>query len=179
MTPTAREVIANKPLAGDEVRELLRADFERLLDAEGLLSHYMAYGRLGWSLTLALHLDNPMRPESVTEILSRGAAINQPEIAAVEGAPPLANPSEEDIASALTLERTVTSPNVERLRNGLPVTIDVRQQDGTTSQQKVDYPPDPSLGEGDVTITDHSSEQRAKWGLKSAIKSGLDTLAGV
>jgi hypothetical protein len=178
MSPTAREVIANKPLSGDEVRELIRADVERLLDAEGLLSHYMAYGRVGWSLTLNLHLDNPVRPESVTEILSRKGAVNLPSLAPLESAP-LHDPSSAAVASGTELRRDVVSPNTERIRGGLPVTMDVRQPDGTTSQQRVEYPPDDSLGDGDVTVKDVTAATRKRWGLQDAVAHIADKIAGL
>jgi hypothetical protein len=159
---TGREAVVNKALSGIELREILKADFERLLDAEGLLSHYVAYSRIGYDLTLRLHLDNPYYPESAVAIASKSSEA-QP---GVEPAP-LAHPSDEAIASAQSLHRDITSPNAERLRHGLTLPVETRQQDGTTQIEQVRYPPQPELGLGEVTLTDSTKETREAWKIPS------------
>lgn len=157
---TAREAVVNKPLSGLELREILLADFIRLLDAEGLLSHYVAYSRIGYDLTLRLHLDNPYYPESsvtVTSKKSKAQPIIEP---APLTSPP---PSKEGIVSAQNLHRDIKSPNEERLRHGLALPVRTTGQDGTTQTEQVKYPPQPELGPGEVQVTDISRATREAW----------------
>jgi len=148
--PTANEVISQKPLSATEIKEILRLDLERLLEGEGLLSHYMAYGRISYDLTLRLHMDNPMMPESKVAVASRPA-------------PPLADPSPEGVASGTNIHRDIKSPNAERLRHGLPVPVSVKGQDGTTQTEFIKYPPQPYLGEGEVAVTDVTKDAKSAW----------------
>lgn len=155
---TARESVLNKALSGLEIREILRADFERLLDAEGLLSHYLAYGRIGYDLTLRLHLDNPYYPESEVTITSK-ASDATPLVAPT----PLTAPSAESVASGANVHRNITSPNEERLRHGLTLPVQTRGADGTVQIEQVRYPPQPDLGPGDVALSDTTKSVREAW----------------
>jgi uncharacterized protein YfaS (alpha-2-macroglobulin family) len=47
----------------------------------------------------------------------------------------------------------------------MPITLDVKQPDGTVSQQHVSYPKDESLGEGDVKIEDVTPATKSRWRL--------------
>jgi hypothetical protein len=162
---TGREAVVNKALSGIELREILKADFERLLDAEGLLSHYVAYNRIGYDLTLRLHLDNPYYPESAVAIASKSSEAHP----GVEPAP-LRDASDEAIASGQSLHRDIASPNAERLRHGLTLPVETRGQDGTVQIEQVRYPPQPELGPGEVTITDTTKETREAWKIPSTSK---------
>lgn len=155
--PTTNEIVTNKPLSGLELREIIRSDFERLLDGEGLLSHYLAYGRISYDLTLRLHLDNPMQRESSVSIASK------PHADTIIEAPPLKDTTAEAVASGTNVRRDITSPNAERLRHGLPVPVTTRGADGTTQQEMVKYPPQPELGPGEVAVTDTTKEVREAW----------------
>jgi hypothetical protein len=157
VSPTTGEAVSNKALSGLELREVIRADVERLLDAEGLLSHYLAYGRISYDITLRLHLDNPMQRESSTTISSK------PHVDSPMEMPPLAHPSDKAVASGVNVHRDITSPNAERLRHELPLPVTVRGQDGTVQTEMVKYPPQPDLGEGEVKITDTTCDVRAAW----------------
>lgn len=164
--PTSQERVANMPLSGIELKRLLLEDFERLLANEGMLSDYVAYGRVGYRLTIALYIDNPHLPRSSSFIDSKPAGSNDiesnPALAAIEK-PPLADPSDAATIGASSISRNVSSPNVERIRTGQPVPVSVRQQDGTTTTEKITYPPDPSADAGDVMIEDATPEARAEW----------------
>jgi hypothetical protein len=157
MSPTSTEAIVNKKLSGLELREILRADFEHLLDAEGLLSHYIAYGRISYDLTLRLHLDNPYTPESSVSIASK------PQAGTVIEAPPLASPSAKSVVSAQNVHRDIKSPNEERLRHGLTLPVVTTGQDGTIQTEQIKYPPQPELGPGETTLTDASKDAREAW----------------
>lgn len=157
MSPTMNETVVNKALSGMELREIIRADFERLLENEGLLSHYIAYGRISYDLTLRLHLDNPMQRESSITTTSKLQA-NSP----IE-APPLKDISDKSVASGSNIHRAIDSPNAERLRHGLPLPVVTRGADGTVQTELVKYPPQPELGEGDVTVTDITPQVKQSW----------------
>jgi len=200
--PTGREVVPNKSLTGSEIRELLRLDFERLMDNEAMLNGYLAYPRIAWIIGLELQMDNALAPRSYIEVMSRPVAhnvealgkgivvapplpppvparevcsnchlgieehqVNADETWRCESEPPgdyISVPETPEIAK-LMLTRRVTSPNAERLRAGLGVPVEVRQQDGSTITEELQYPPQPGAGDGDVTIEDQSAKARVKW----------------
>jgi hypothetical protein len=158
--PISSETIVNKALSGGELKKLILADCVKLLDNEGMLSPHIGFGRVAYTITLALHLDNPFHPESVMDIASK--ATEAPGLAALEP-PPLRDPSADAVIAGSQLDRKIVSPNVERVRAGMPVTMDVRQADNTVSRQHVTYPTDDTLGDGDVKIEDATSAAKAKW----------------
>jgi hypothetical protein len=135
---TGREKVANKPLSGAELKGIIRADFDRLLSNEGILSDYLAHGRIAYDIVLKLHLDNPFNPESESHVASVPATIT--------------DPSPELVTAEDRASRTIDSPNAERLRMGLSVPVEVKQQDGTLTTEQVKYPPQPELGDGNLTI---------------------------
>lgn len=167
--PTSRETAVNRALSGTELKTLLVADFTRMLDEEGMLSQHIAYGRVAYDLRLRLHVDNAMRAESEITQASRPIAHNiiapdHPELAAIETAP-LSAPSKDSAVVGLQLERNVTSPNAERVRLGIPIQVETKGQDGTTQVEMVKYPPDPTLGDGDVHVDDISRQAAEDWKL--------------
>ena len=180
--PTLRETAINKPLTGAELRELLRRDFDRLLANEGSLSNHIAYGRVGYELILRLHTANPLIPIAESQMKSRSPSVTElegtknsagveiaeprPELAAVE-TPPLRNLGAEDESSigGTTLQRTITSPNAERIREGLPVPVEVRQQDGTKTIERIVYPRSKDMDpDGAVHIADSTADAKSAFG---------------
>lgn len=173
---TARERIPNTPLSGRELRALLVADYERLLDNFGELATTAAYGRVSYVIKLAMHLANPHHPYADIEITSRPPADDvlaaNPALAALE-APPLADPGPESGVAADELRRDIVSPNAERLRAGLPVPVEVRQPAGGTVTEHILYPPDPAAVDT-VTITDVSEAQRVAWHIAEAMEAAAE-----
>lgn len=168
MSPISRETVVNKPLAGNEMKELLRADFDRMIDGEGLLSAHIAYGRVAWRMMLYLDLDNASAPTRIPSRMESARQANdavkeRPQLAAVE-AFPLASPppSSDRVVAGVELDRTITSPNEERLRAGLPLSVTVPQQDGMRVTEQVQYPPQPDLGPGAVIVKDISAKARVE-----------------
>ena len=165
---TSRETVVNKALSGEELKAILRRSFETLLASEGLLSAYMAYGRVGYDIRLRLHMTNWMNPESVSIIASRPIAENliaeNPSLAAIESPPLALAPGESSIVSAYELTHKIDSPNLERLHAGMPVPVMVRQGDGTITEQKIAYP-DPPDGTpaSAIEIRDQSEQARSDW----------------
>jgi hypothetical protein len=166
--PSGHETVVNRALSGDELKKLILADAQRLVDNEGLLSPHIAYGRIGYTLTLKLHIDNPYIPDSTITAESKPIAGNvieqRPELAAIESAP-LANPSPAAEVGAMELERKIDSPNAERLRESMPIPVIVKQQDGTVSTEQITYPEGsfPELGPGEVMIRDATEMAKQQW----------------
>jgi hypothetical protein len=171
--PTSNEVLPNKPLTGTELKEELRQDFERLLENEGLLQPYVAYGRIAYELKLTLHLDNQMSNHSESRITSRTPAKNAERRPPIEPFP-LDNPSDSNILAATKLTRQVDSPNEERIRAGMPVPVDIRNSDHTVTSENVQYPKDylkDELGEGKVKIEDEPEDMtRRGWNLLKKVQ---------
>jgi hypothetical protein len=179
MSPV-RELVANMPLSGIELKNILMNDFLRLLQNEGMLLDGAAFGRCSYEVRLTLHTDNHLFPTSVSRITSRRIARNvieggirdeaghvaepAPQLAAVEEFP-LKDPSSDASLGATEVHRDIVSPNVERLRHELPVPAVVTENDGSKHPETIKYPKDESLGEGDVSITDVSLQARIDNGL--------------
>jgi hypothetical protein len=167
----SREVTDNRALSGAELKTIIKEDFDSLLANEGLLGDSLAYGRIAFEIVLRLHLDNPLLRESESRTHSRAvskqAIAGTPALASIAGSPPLKYPppSVDAIVVAPTVAREVSSPNAERVRRGMPIPVVVEQADRTRTTEFVTYPPDPSLGDGEVTHGDKTREARADWGL--------------
>lgn len=168
--PTGRETVVNRALSGDELKKIILADAQRLVDNEGMLSPHIAFGRVSYTLTLKLHLDNPVVPDSTIEIMSKRASMqqveNNPNLATLEP-PPLVDPSPHAEPGAMELTRNITSPNAERLREAMPIPVLVKGQDGTTTTESISYPEGsfPELGPGEVMIRDATEMARQQWSL--------------
>ena len=158
--PTASEKVINRPLSGAELKEVLRKDFEKLLDGEGMLADRVAYGRCAYAIRLTLQTGNVYWPTQVTTAdSSRHAPLDEgptPEPI------PMTDPPPDATFGATQLDRTIDSPNTERLRIGLPIPVDRKQPDGTKTVEFVKYPPDPNqdLGEGAVKVGDATADAR-------------------
>lgn len=168
MSPTSRETIINKPLSGEEVKAILRADLEKLLAAECILSSHIAFGRVSYQLELRLHTGNIHLPTSLTTQRS----ILDPQRSPALEPPPLTPqpPAHDQNVTAHVASRNITSPNIERIRHGLPVEVRHATQEGGIERNKIIYPRDPANipeaeGPGDVTITETTPVARADWGV--------------
>ena len=171
--PATNEIVHNRMLSGTELRQIILADTERLLANDGLLSDHIGYGRITYEIIIRKHMDNFMKPEDVSWIDST------PKAGVVERGPMLKDPSPEAIVDAQRLTRVIDSPNVERIRMGLPIPVTVTQQDGSTTIEQVKYPPQPDLGDGDIKVDDVSAEARENWGLppeKSTVEVSEETV---
>jgi hypothetical protein len=139
------EKVPNTPLSGTELKELLKLDFQKMLDNDGLLSSHIAYGRVSYRISLIQTVGHATNPhEDVTSIESRalkGTAIENH---------PMADPPADAVATTRTRHRVIDSPNAERVRAGLPIEVEAKDQDGSIRREKKVYPPQPDLGEGQV-----------------------------
>src|ERR1700677_244414 len=96
MSPARQELVANRPLRGDELAKIILADVTEILARDCMMTSRVAYGRIAYEIKVVLHMDNPAFKESETVVKSKPASDNmveaRPELAAIEGAPPLAKP---------------------------------------------------------------------------------------
>lgn len=153
MSPIASEVVPNRPLSALEVRELIRRDFDRMLDQFSPLQSMAAFGRSSWQLKLTFITETgaqdtfiDSRPHAVNIITGEGR--NKQSLPAPEQFKNVRpHPLQSALARAagITLKREATSPNAERLRSGLPVPVDVKQNDGQVRQETIQYQPDPTM----------------------------------
>lgn len=150
--PTSSERVVNKALSGTETKELILKDCQRLVDNEGTLAAHIAFGRVAWTLQLTIHTGNVYYPESTIKL--DGSAPSEKL--------PLVDPPDDSSLGQTTLHRNVTSPNEERVRVGMPIPVETRGQDGTRQTEMIQYPPQPELGEGDVSVTDTTPEAKSK-----------------
>jgi hypothetical protein len=98
---------------------------------------------------------------------SRHLLEKTPQLGAVEGAPPLRDPTADSQAGSTELIRNINSPNAERLNAGLPVTVDTRELDGSKVQKQVTYPvPEPGEVTESVGIADTTAQTRKDWDLQ-------------
>lgn len=161
MSPLASEVVPNKPLSSLEVKDLIKRDFEKMLDNFSVLGSMAAFGRSSWQIKLAFVTENQAhdmfidsRPHPVNIIVGEGR-LKRSEPAPEQFKNVESHPLKSALARAsnISLTRHATSPNAERLRGGLPVPVDVKQSDGQTRQETIQYQPDSSMPEN-VTITE-------------------------
>lgn len=148
MSPTSKELVANRPLRGDELSKIIQADVAEILSRDCMLTTRVAYGRVSYTVRVVLHMDNPSFPESTSVLQSQRRSDNEvelaPELAAIEGPPPLKGATEESYVSAQERTREIDSPNVARIENGLPITVLRPGFDtggnATTVEEQVTYP---------------------------------------
>lgn len=175
--PAGRETAPPKALSGYELQEILVQDFRRLLRNNSMLAPHLAFGRVAYTIHLAIHLDKISgvetgRPSSDISISSRAIAQNiinhpdnpQPQLAAIEP-PPLSSPSEDAEVFGSSLTREISAPNLERIRAGLPITIERKDLAGNTRTEGIIYPAEDAPGVGAVTIKDTSIDLAKSWGV--------------
>jgi hypothetical protein len=124
--PLSTEMVANKPLSGAELVEVIVKDLRVLLDGDAMFRSHVAYGKVKYSVSVELTLANPTYPKHVAQTRPREIG---PEI----------EKSDEKVGPVrFTRTREVVSPNVTRIANGLPVTV-IAKVDGQAVERKLDY----------------------------------------
>jgi hypothetical protein len=141
--PTSRELIANHPLTGPELKKIILDDITAVLDNDGVYLPTVAYGRCSYEVRVTLHTDNFMFPQQQAVARSREPARDKlkarPELAAIEADLPLDDPSHLSFISAQERHRDIESPNAARIDHGLPVNVVRRENDGHWQEEQVTY----------------------------------------
>lgn len=158
--PLSTETIANKPLKGDELIEIAVNAFRDQLKRDCYFLPNLTYRRVSFSLKATFHLSELLPAH---EISVRG-----PKTGVLEGEPPL-KLEEGDDSLVIGLERDVevANPNLARVHNDLPITVQVKKPQGPGEMfpafedkkllyDKGEYPAEKAPVDRDV------SEQKAK-----------------
>ena len=149
--PTQSERIVNTPLTGSELKSYLLGICQRLLDAEGLLSEHIAFGKVSGNIKLTLKLDNAYFPESITSIDFKKED-------------PTAPPSPDNEFGQQTATWIMDNPNAERVRLGLKVPVETKQLDGTKQVEHILYPSDmEDVPAQQVEIKDTTEQGKREW----------------
>jgi|SRR5580765_2424764 len=149
--PTQSERVVNTPLTGSELKSYLLGICQRLLDAEGLLSEHIAFGKVSGNIKLTLKLDNAYFPESTTSIDFKKED-------------PAAPPSPDNEFGQQTATWTMDNPNAERVRLGLKVPVETKQLDGTKQVEHILYPSDmEDVPPQQVSIKDTTEQGKREW----------------
>ena len=162
--PASTEVIPNRPLTGPEVRKIITDDVDAILRRDGILQPNVGYHRLAYTVTVTYQLDGPMLSNYRSIIQSRPQPGQNP---AVEPGP-LKNPSPDALQGTASRTRTITSPNKERIKRGMPITVTRRNAEtGMPENKEIKYDrsvlgadADASVDEG---VVDSEVSETAEW----------------
>jgi hypothetical protein len=169
--PLSNETVPNKPLAAHELRQIIEKDVHDILMKDGMFTGVIAYGRVSYRVTVEVLLDNIQMPRhtSLTESKARPKDVlrTQPELAAIKPHP-LDPRSPEAIVTSTQRERAITSPNLARMENGLPLTVEKREGDRMVEKQ-VGYEASdiPALAEPGFKDTNMSEKSAGRLGMAS------------
>jgi len=140
----SQEVIANKALSGTELRELVSKDLATMLEMDGMLAGHIAYGTVSYEITVKFHTSRPVEPTWQNRITSRGATLQETELNPGLGlealaAFPLKDADDDAVAFGMQRTREISSPNLTRIQEGLPILITTRESDGQFQEKSVLY----------------------------------------
>lgn len=142
-----------KPLTGAELRQIIMKDIGTILDGDGMLATHIAYGRIGYDVTVKLHSSRLVDPTWQNKTTSRKPTVqdseNNPALEALD-AFPLSNPEEDAIAAGTTRSREIDSPNAARIFAGLPISAVMREADGEIVEKSIHYTFEEAGIEGNV-----------------------------
>lgn len=172
--PASHERIANRPLSGQELKEIILKDVARTLDRDGMFIQNIAYSRVSYEVRTTLHLDIMTMPEHISTTLSKAASKQEsdakPELKSIEAGPTLNNPSDDDVVDSVEVHREINSPNGARVEHDMPLPlgkIDVESGKEKTITYEGDKPDPESMGNRS-SIEDKSDEEAKKRGRSKA-----------
>lgn len=136
--------IPGRSLNGTELKTILLNDVSRILDQDGMMANHIAYSQVAYEVVIKLHLNNASYPEHTSRTVSRGATDQEiaksPEsgLESVE-AFPMKDLTDETVRVGRKRDRKITSTNLARIENDIPIEIQVRQSDGSVETKKEIY----------------------------------------
>jgi len=148
--PLSTERIANRPLSGGELKARILADVQRVLDSDGMFVDYLAYGEVGYRVSIEMRLTNPFMPKHLATVSS----------GTMEGGDPDEIPDDNFVG--LELNREITSPNAERIDLGIP--LKVFSPSGKTTE--ISYDKDILENRVEPEVKDISENIRKKYARK-------------
>ena len=136
--------IPGRSLNGTELKTILLNDVTRILDQDGMMANHIAYSKVAYEVVIKLHLDNISYPEHTSRTVSRAAtdqelAKNPDSGLETVQSFPMKNMSAEAVSVGRKRERKITSTNLARIENDIPIEIQVRQSDGSVETKKEIY----------------------------------------
>lgn len=161
--PLQSEIVPNRPLASNELRQIIEADVHEILGKDGMFTGQIAYGRVSYRVTVEVLFDAFTMGKHVSNTNSaarpKDKLVNNPELSAIEPHP-IKNPSGDAVVSAHVRERFIASPNVARMEAGLPLTTTVREGQSLV-EKKIHYEKSDVPEGSNPTFEDHDVSQEA------------------
>lgn len=135
--PTGREQVENRALTGAELKQILINDFTRMLERDAMFANRLSYERASYRIKVQLFLPLPQYPEHTAATQSIDPPKNEK-----DGKKKLltAPPKSQLATVGLERSRVIDSPNLARLTNDLPITINRRNpESGRIEEIPVKY----------------------------------------
>lgn len=159
--PLSNDTLPQKPLNGQELKEIIVAKFRDALDKDCMFLNTVTYARVAFTAMVTVHTSHPAMREFEVRTRTRPSAD-----LGYEGEVPLKDPPPD--AQLVALERTVDleNPNLERVHAGLPIKTVTRKGTGPATPgdpfpafetheiryDPHDYPPPPEPKDEDVSL---------------------------
>lgn len=132
--PTSNEIVQQKGLNGDELKRIMVKDFEDMLSRDAMFMKHMEYPRAAYRIRFQLFTQIAMYPEHANQVQSappaKGRATDRSggreAITSVSDIKKYADETLENIEVGKQRERVIDSPNLARIENNLPITIQQR-----------------------------------------------------
>lgn len=170
--PATYERIPNRNLSGPELAAIIIKDVQDIISRDGMFNLNISYGRVSYEVRISLHMDNPIYPQHITTVLSKGPSVQEaaasPQLTALEPPPLKAPLTEGEAVSSTEKHRVIMSPNMSRIENDMPLIQSVRDPQLGPVDKEVKYTgdkPDPASVGNATTEKDTTEQQRATWGL--------------
>lgn len=123
--PLSTETVPNLPLTGKELAELIIKDLKARLDADGMFTEYVGYGRVSYEVGVTIRTANWHYPVHTSTKRSKapgtGELEKNPKLSAIEGHPLGDAPGTVELKTSRG--RKIESPNRARLENDMPVKV--------------------------------------------------------
>lgn len=177
--PLSTETVPNRMISGLETAQIIEQDVHDILARDGVLQDHIAFQQVSYKVTIEIMMNNPTYPKHEVLVNSRPKPEQHEAIKpfpleqiVVEGENPETGdlePVETVVGIALERTRTITNPNKERIKRGMPVTVKSLDEHGHPVDKKVKYdksslsPEDQNteIGSEDKDIT---PKKRKEWG---------------
>ncbi len=162
--PTSKELVSNRPLTGAELRALLIKDFAAALDRDGMFQDRMAYARIGYKISIDLHLDNPHYDSHRLELNSGIPARNQRDVVRRNVVPaPITDATDNALVWGLEAARTIDSPNQIRVDQGMALTATRRDTKTGQMIEEAIHVDNQGAEPTEPTFTEHTQQLKRDW----------------
>lgn len=150
--PTGNEIVQQRGLNGEELKAIMIRDFTEMLNKDAMFAKRIEYARAAYRIKFQVFTGIPSFPEHANQLSSapppKGFKVDKsggrealatPETIKREGEAPLVVGQQRD--------RVIDSPNLARIENDLPITVQRRDPEkGTFVDVPVNYSVDAEKG---------------------------------